>query len=73
VRLDVLSRAVMSQSPRTGAILRENLTQRHRRRYYQLLVNENGMLHWKVSAGYGVFQLTVGISVLKARRANPDE
>jgi hypothetical protein len=37
------------------------------------LVNENGMLHWKVSVGYGVFQLTVGISVLKARRVNPDE
>ena len=45
----------------------ENLTQPHRRHYYQLLANENGMAHWKVSVGYGVFQLSVGISVLMAR------
>ena len=45
----------------------ENLTQPHRRHYYQLLVNEIGMAHWKVSVGYGVFQLSVGISVLMAR------
>jgi Fuc2NAc and GlcNAc transferase len=45
----------------------ENLTKPHRRHYYQLLANENGIAHWKVSVGYGVFQLAVGISVLLVR------
>ena len=45
----------------------ENLTKPHRRHYYQLLVNEKGIAHWKVSVGYGVFQLAVGISVLMVR------
>jgi Fuc2NAc and GlcNAc transferase len=45
----------------------ENLTKPHRRHYYQLLANENGIAHWKVSLGYGVFQLAVGISVLMVR------
>jgi len=40
----------------------ENLTKPHRRHYYQLLANEKGIAHWKVSVGYGVFQLAVGIS-----------
>ncbi|MEI6101794.1 MAG: hypothetical protein WCP73_08140, partial [Eubacteriales bacterium] len=46
---------------------RDNLTKPHRRHYYQLLANEKGIAHWKVSVGYGVFQLAVGISVLMAR------
>ena len=46
---------------------RENLTKPHRRHYYQLLANEKGIVHWKVSVGYGVFQLAVGISVLVVR------
>jgi Fuc2NAc and GlcNAc transferase len=45
----------------------ENLTKPHRRHYYQLLANEKGIAHWKVSVGYGVFQLAVGISVLMVR------
>jgi Fuc2NAc and GlcNAc transferase len=45
----------------------ETLTKPHRRHYYQLLANEKGIAHWKVSAGYGVFQLVVGISVLMVR------
>jgi hypothetical protein len=45
----------------------ENLTKPHRRHYYQLLANEKGIAHWKVSLGYGVFQLAVGISVLMVR------
>lgn len=45
----------------------ENLTRPHRRHYYQLLANEKGIVHWKVSVGYGVFQLAVGISVLAVR------
>jgi Fuc2NAc and GlcNAc transferase len=46
---------------------RENLTKPHRRHYYQLLANEKGIAHWKVSVGYGVFQVAVGISVLMVR------
>ena len=30
----------------------ENLTKPHRRHYYQLLANEKGIAHWKVSVGY---------------------
>ena len=33
----------------------------HRRHYYQLLANEKGIAHWKVSVGHGVFQLAVRI------------
>lgn len=45
----------------------ENLTKPHRRHYYQLLANEKGVAHWKVSLGYGIFQLAVGCSVLMVR------
>lgn len=36
----------------------------HRRYVYQLLANEKGIAHWKVSVGYGMLQLLVGVSVL---------
>jgi len=39
----------------------ENLTKPHRRHYCQLLANEKGIAHWKVSVGYGVFQVAVGV------------
>ena len=42
----------------------ENLLQAHRKNVYQLLANEKGIPHWKVSVGYGVFQVVVGLSVL---------
>ena len=42
----------------------ENLTQAHRRHIYQLLANERKIPHWRISAGYGLFQLLVGLSVL---------
>ena len=42
----------------------EKLWTPHRRHLYQLLANEYGIDHWKVSLGYGLFQLFVGISVL---------
>ncbi len=42
----------------------ENLLRPHRRHLYQLLANESGISHWKISVGYGLFQLVVGISVL---------
>ena len=45
----------------------ENLTHPHRRHLYQLLANEKGISHWKVSVGYGLLQLVVGLSVLLLR------
>jgi Fuc2NAc and GlcNAc transferase len=45
---------------------KENLTQSHRRHLYQLLVNELGIVHWKISAAYGVVQLVVGTGILIA-------
>ncbi len=45
----------------------ENLLQAHRRHLYQLLANEREISHWKISLGYGLFQLIVGITVLLVR------
>ena len=42
----------------------ENLLKPHRRHVYQLLANEMGVEHWKVSVGYGLLQLIVGVSVI---------
>ncbi|MCD6273957.1 MAG: glycosyltransferase family 4 protein [Deltaproteobacteria bacterium] len=42
----------------------ENLSKPHRRHLYQILANEGGMRHWKVSAGYGFIQLFIGISII---------
>jgi UDP-N-acetylmuramyl pentapeptide phosphotransferase/UDP-N-acetylglucosamine-1-phosphate transferase len=42
----------------------EKLSKPHRRHFYQILANEYGIPHWKVSLGYGLFQLLVGISVI---------
>lgn len=42
----------------------DNLLMPHRRHVYQLLANEFGVPHWKISAGYGLLQLSVGISFL---------
>ena len=42
----------------------EDITAPHRRHLYQLLANEKGIRHWKVSVGYGLVQLFVGVSVL---------
>jgi Fuc2NAc and GlcNAc transferase len=42
---------------------RENLLRAHRRHIYQLLANEKGIAHWKVSVGYGLLQAAVGLSV----------
>ena len=44
----------------------ENLTQSHRRHLYQILVNELGIDHWKISAAYGVAQAVVGAGILIA-------
>ena len=46
----------------------ENLLTPHRRHIYQLLANEMGIAHWKVSVGYGVLQALVGIGALLLHR-----
>src|SRR4030042_200809 len=45
----------------------ENLLKAHRRHFYQLLANEMGIDHWKISVGYGILQLVVGVGVLLIR------
>jgi len=45
----------------------ENLLKPHRRHLYQILANEMGIDHWKVSGGYGILQLVVGLCILSAR------
>ena len=41
----------------------EKIWTRHRRHLYQILANEYNIPHWKVSLGYGIAQLFVGISL----------
>ena len=36
----------------------------HRRHLYQVLVNELGLAHWKVSLGYGITQILIGAVVI---------
>jgi Fuc2NAc and GlcNAc transferase len=45
----------------------ENLTRPHRKHLYQLLANESGVPHWKISAAYGAFQVIVGLTVLMVK------
>jgi len=45
----------------------ESLLKPHRRHLYQILANETGIDHWKVSVGYGILQAIVGLSILLAR------
>jgi len=42
----------------------ERLSKPHRRHLYQIFVNEMEISHWKVSMGYGLAQLVVGLSML---------
>lgn len=44
----------------------EGLTRPHRRHLYQVLANEYGYEHWKVSLGYGAVQVLCGILVWAA-------
>ena len=46
---------------------REDLLKPHRRHLYQLLANEQSVPHWKISTGFGIFQLVVGLTVLLAK------
>lgn len=47
----------------------DRLTRAHRRHLYQVLVNEAGLAHWQVSAGYGLLQLFIGMTAWKASTA----
>lgn len=46
----------------------ENLLHAHRRHLYQLLANEKGIAHWKVSLGFALAQLAAGLCVWKLSR-----
>ncbi len=43
---------------------KDSLIEPHRKHIYQILVNEAGIGHWKVSLGYGMVQLAIGVSVI---------
>lgn len=43
---------------------RDKLTQAHRKHFYQLLANEKNITHWKISSGYGIIQLLIGLTIL---------
>lgn len=43
----------------------DRLARAHRRHLYQVLANEAGVAHWRVSAGYGLVQLMVGMILWK--------
>jgi UDP-N-acetylmuramyl pentapeptide phosphotransferase/UDP-N-acetylglucosamine-1-phosphate transferase len=43
---------------------KESLILAHRRHLYQVLANEGGISHWKVSVGYGLIQLLISSSLL---------
>ena len=45
----------------------EDLMTPHRKHIYQLLANEMHYHHWKISMGYGILQLLIGLSVLAAK------
>jgi len=45
----------------------ENLFKPHRKHLYQLLANEKAIAHWKISIGYGLVQLIIGITILLLR------
>ena len=50
---------------------RENLARSHRRHLYQLLANEYGLAHWKVTLMFAAGQVAVGAGVLIANIYGP--
>jgi Fuc2NAc and GlcNAc transferase len=46
---------------------KESLTQAHRQHFYQLLVNEKKIPHWKVSLGYGISQIIISCLLIELR------
>jgi Fuc2NAc and GlcNAc transferase len=49
----------------------ESFARPHRRHLYQLLANEMGIAHWKVSLGYAAAQMAVGLGVLRMMARGP--
>jgi Fuc2NAc and GlcNAc transferase len=49
----------------------ENLSQPHRKHFYQILANEYKIPHWKVSIGYGLSQLIIGLSIVYCKKVGP--
>lgn len=47
----------------------ENIIEAHRRHLYQLMANELGIPHWKISVLYGGGQIATGLSALAARKS----
>ncbi len=46
---------------------KESLFKAHRKHLYQILANEMGKAHWKISSGYGICQLMIGIAAIFLR------
>ncbi|GHT09264.1 UDP-GlcNAc--UDP-phosphate GlcNAc-1-phosphate transferase [Bacteroidia bacterium] len=53
--------------------LKQNIFKAHRMHFYQILSNERGISHLKVSAGYALVQLLIGGTVIRAYRINMPE
>lgn len=49
----------------------DRLASPHRRHLYQVMANEAGIAHWKVSLGYGVIQLLAGAGTWGVYSLNP--
>ncbi len=43
---------------------RDSLIIAHRKHIYQLLANEVGISHWKISMAYGLLQAVIGLSII---------
>jgi Fuc2NAc and GlcNAc transferase len=46
---------------------KESLFKAHRKHLYQILANEMGKAHWKISSGYGACQLMIGTAAIFLR------
>ena len=49
----------------------ESLARPHRRHLYQMLANEMGVAHWKVSLGFAAAQMAAGLGVLRMMARGP--
>lgn len=47
---------------------KESLIEPHRKHIYQILANEAGISHWKISLAYGMVQLIIGLSAILIRQ-----
>ena len=46
---------------------KDSLIEPHRKHIYQVLVNEACIPHWKISLGYGLIQLIIGLFVISIK------